>query len=58
MERVGIAAAVILAVTGSILFLFSLVSWGIAFVMVLPFLLVVISWTGGRFLPDSWPGPF
>lgn len=58
MEHVGIATAVVLAVAGSVLFLFSVVGWGIAFAMVLPLLLIAIFRTGARFLPDSWPGPF
>jgi hypothetical protein len=58
MEHVLTAASVALAIAGSALFLFSVVGWGLAFVMVLPFLLIVIARSGGRFLPDSWPGPF
>lgn len=58
MEGVAIASAITLAVAGSTLFLFSIVGWGLGFVLVLPLLLIVIFRSAARFLPDSWPGPF
>jgi hypothetical protein len=58
MKRVAIAASVILAVAGSVLYLFSAVSWVTGFAMVVPLALIVIFRGGARFMPDSWPGPF
>jgi hypothetical protein len=58
MEGVGIAAAITLAAAGSLLFLFSVVGWGVGLVMALPLLLIVAARSGARFLPDSWLRPF